>query len=285
MVLALREEESQRTGHKPTSSEVILTALKAFQASRMSDAQRAAVVVALLDFGKELWASETFTEDPRANELLSKNGFAFLLAVIFNQGIKAERVWAVPLELERRLGHLDPGRVASEKKAVAEAIKGPPSLHRYVKKMPVWVAAAADRVLRQYGGRAEAIWEDSPSAQELHRRFDEFEGIGQKKAAIAVEILEKRGVSVTQMDGSNVAYDVHVRRVFLRTGLALYNDPDHIIAVARQLNASRPGAIDLPTWSVGRNWCHPGPKPDCDHCQLREPCPKLIDRAITVRGA
>ena len=55
----------------------------------------------------------------------------------------------------------------------------------------------------------------------LHNRLDAFDGIGQKKAAMAVEILERDlRVSIKDLQGSDIAYDVHLRRVFLRTGLA-----------------------------------------------------------------
>jgi endonuclease III len=117
------------------------------------------------------------------------------------------------------------------------------------------------------------------------QRLDRFPGIGQKKAAMAVEILDRDlGVSIRELDGSDIAYDVHVRRVFLRTGLAEYDDLDHMIDVARRAYPERPGAIDMPAWLIGRQWCHAG-LPDCPACVLRDVCPKDIDRANAVRGA
>lgn len=113
----------------------------------------------------------------------------------------------------------------------------------------------------------------------------DFPGIGQKKAAMAVEILDRDlGVPIRELDGSDIAYDVHVRRVFLRTGLAEYDDLEHMIEVARRAHPERPGAIDMPAWLVGRQWCHAG-LPNCPACILREVCPKDIDRANAVRGA
>lgn len=123
-----------------------------------------------------------------------------------------------------------------------------PKLHRYVNKMPRWVVLAARRVVEVYGGDASAIWSDNPSADILQKRFDDFLGIAQKKAAMAVEILERDlGVPVRNLERSDIAYDVHIRRVFLRTRLAERDDRDHMIAVARQLHPARPGALDLPT--------------------------------------
>jgi endonuclease III len=88
--------------------------------------------------------------------------------------------------------------------------------------------------------------------------FVAFTGIGQKNAAMAVEILERDlGVAVANLHRSDIVYDVHVRRVFLLTRLADRDERDHMIAVARQLYPARPSALDVPAWLVGRRWCHP----------------------------
>ena len=120
-----------------------------------------------------------------------KDPLAFLLAVIFDQGVPAERAWQAPYELKRRLGHLDPRRIVEDAASVEAAVKGPPGLHRYVSKVPNWIVLAADRVVREYGGDASAIWNDRPTAKTLFKRLNSFVGIGQKKAAMAVEILER----------------------------------------------------------------------------------------------
>jgi endonuclease III len=133
-------------------------------------------------------------------------------------------------------------------------------------------------VLDQYKGNAANIWTGDLTARQIQERLDQFEGIGQKKAAMAVEILERDlRVPITAMEGSDVAYDVHVRRVFLRTGLAERDDLDHIISVARALRPERPGEIDMPTWVIGRQWCHAG-TPDCGSCPLDALCPKIVSR-------
>jgi endonuclease III len=118
---------------------------------------------------------------------------------------------------------------------------------------PGWIVRAAQRVLDCYGGDASAIWCGNASADEVQRRFDDFAGIGQKKAAMAVEIMERDlGVPVRHLERSDIAYDVHIRRVFLWARLADRDDRDHMIAVARQLHPARPGALDLPAWLIGR---------------------------------
>lgn len=250
------------------------------------EVNRGAVVAALLRYGERQIPSEkpTFTVNPDANAFVISNSFAFLVAVICDQGIPAELAWAVPYKLSRKLGHLDPGQIAAKPAAVAAAVKGPPALHRYVNIVPRWIVAAAERVLREYGGGADAIWGDNPTAAELQRRLTAFLGIGQKKAAMAVNILAQLlCVPISALHGSDIGYDVHIRRVFLRTGLAARDDIHHILTVARAAHPSNPGALDGPAWLIGRQWCHPQ-KPDCPPCPLTSVCPRETNRAASVKG-
>lgn len=261
--------------------------LPASTSSETGGARQLAVATALLEFGAHHSTSEKaiavdFTADPDANKLVRTDPFAFLLAVIFDQNVPAERAWLAPFLLKKRLGYLDPMSVASAHESVQAAIQQEPKLHRYVNKMPGWIVRAAQRVLDHYDGDAATIWSDNPAADVLQRRFDDFTGIAQKKAAMAVEILERDlGVPVRNLERSDIAYDIHIRRVFLRTRLADRDDRDVMIEAARHLHPERPGALDLPTWLVGRGWCHPG-VPDCATCPLTQVCPKEIERAAHV---
>jgi uncharacterized HhH-GPD family protein len=241
------------------------------------------IVEALLAYGRRQdrpFSEAKFapTPDPTANDFVTQNPLAFLFAVIADQGITAERAWRVPYDLRRRLGQFDLNYIVSNPVAIENAVKGPPALHRFPQKYARWIVAAAERVLDQYGGDAGRIWNGNLTARQVHERLDVFRGIGQKKAAMAVEILERDlRVPISEMQGSDVAYDVHVRRVFLRTGLAKRDDLDHIVAVARMLRPERPGELDQPAWLIGRQWCHAG-TPDCAGCPLTIVCPKVIYR-------
>ena len=209
------------------------------------------VVAGLLEYGKHVRYSslEPLSTNPSADKLLHDDGFAFLLAVIFDQSITAERAWLAPYLLKQRLGHLDPQRIVDNPAIVASVIargRHGDALHRYVRTLPKWVGSAARRVIDEYGGDASRIWADSPTASGLFDRLVKFQGIGQKKAAMAVEILTRHlNVPVNDLTGTDVAYDRHIRRVFLRTGLAINDDPKEMIGVARQLHPERPGAIDI----------------------------------------
>lgn len=230
-------------------------------------------------------ADPVFTSNPDANYLTVHDPFAFLVAVIFVQGILAERAWLAPYLLRERLGHLDPTRMAAEPERVAAAIQTAPKLHRYMETMPAWIVDAARRVVSDYAGNAGRIWGDQPSAAELQQRLDRFVGTGQKKAAMAVEILARDlHVPIVDLAGSDIASDVHVRRVFLRTGLAQRDDVDHLVQVARDLHPDRPGELDFPAWLIGRQWCRPG-VPLCPECPISTACPKLVAMGAGVVGA
>lgn len=253
--------------------------------ARSGPIDRSRVVAAMLDYGASLASTPVvFTPDSEANEFLIGNSFAFLLAVICDQGIRAERAWAAPWELKRRLGHLDPERLASEPDTIRTAFQQRPMLHRMVNVVPRWIAEAAKTVVDRYRGDAGAIWAGVPSASTVQARLTEFKGISQKKAAMAVEILERDlHVPIANLEESDVAYDVHVRRVFLRTGLSSVDDIREIVANARALHPERPGSLDFPAWDIGRRWCRPS-NPACGQCVLSDSCPKWIDRADDVRG-
>ncbi len=255
-----------------------------------SPEQKRAVVDALLAFGATLNPARTqvvaaFTPIIEADELVRTDPFAFLVAVICDQGIPAERAWEAPFLLKQRLGHLDPRRIMLEGDRVRLAVQEVPKLHRFVEKIPRWVTAAARRVVEVWDGDAGQIWSGEPDAREVYRRFDDFTGVDQKKAAMAVEILARDlGVRIQHMEQGDVAVDIHLRRVFLRTHLAERDNRDHLIAVARQLHPTAPGALDRPTWEVGRTWCSPW-IPKCVNCPLGEVCPKDIERSAQVKSA
>lgn len=225
-----------------------------------------------------------FTPDAEADGFVRSDGFAFLVAVICDEQVRFESAWNAPSELARRLGHWNLQRIAAEVDEVEHVFRQPPALHRWVTKTALRVSSAAHKVLQEYGGDATRIWSDGPTAHELRARFEAFDGVGQKKSAMAVELLERGlGVDVRLLSGSDVAVDVHVRRVFLRTGLATHDDISHMVAVARALNPERPGELDNPAWDIGRQWCH-ARAPECEACPLTEVCPRLIERGDMVRG-
>jgi uncharacterized HhH-GPD family protein len=245
----------------------------------------------LLAFGEELdeveasRISTVLTENEPANALLIDDPWGFLCGVICDYQMPADRAWATPYNLAQRLGGFSVELIATEPERVHAAFVGPPAIHRFPNQTTGFVVDGARRVLEEYGGDARRIWNDRPTARELQRRLVEFRGISQKKAAMAVEILYAQfGVPISEMEGSDIAYDVHVRRLMLRTGLADRDSVTHMVERARLLHPERPGALDLPMWEIGRTWCHRH-DPECGPCVIADVCPKYVERGTPVTGA
>lgn len=210
----------------------------------------------------------------------------FFYGVLFDQGMRADLAWEAPLELKRRLGHLDPKKIARMNEIKLRRImRYPKALHRYRRKMPNWIIAASRLLVDRYGGRPSRIWNDNPRADDLQRRFDEFKGIDQKKASMATNILVRdKHVKVKGIDlrGIDVSGDVHVRRVFLRAGLIDEDDVESVVRAARVLNPTYPGELDLPAYYIGKKFCHPKSL-ECPKCPLTSVCPKRV--TLNVKAA
>lgn len=109
-------------------------------------------------------------------------------------------------------------------------------------------------IVEKYDGNCENIWNDIPRTDDLQSRFREFKGIGQKKSSMATNILVRDlGKSVKDRKGIDVSNDIHVRRVFLRTGLVYHEIESEIIQVARKLNPDYLGELDLPVGILDEN--------------------------------
>jgi uncharacterized HhH-GPD family protein len=228
-----------------------------------------------------------YTSDPQANRLLRADNNAFLFGVIFDQGISYERAWRAPLELKRRLGHLSMKKLARMPIAEIErAVRGArkrKALHRFPAKMARWLKAAARKLVKECHGNAGVIWRDCLTAGEVIEWLHEFSGIGQKKAHMMARLLheDRAGKKFGRWQDINVAVDVHVRRVFKRTGLAPSGNSSDILSAGTRLYPRYPGALDEPAWRPGLEWC--GPRPDCNGnrhtdrkaCPMRQVCPRL----------
>ncbi len=245
-------------------------------------ARAADVAARLVAHGEDLAASgdaqvgDAFTDDLEADALIKSDPNAFLIGVLFTQGIPAERAWAGPWLLKQRLGHLDLVRLAGERVAVAEAVAARPALHRFKVTLAGWISDAAERLLDCWDGDASNIWPTGAHLLEVTERLSAFQGIGRKKAAMAVEILVRHfGVVLAGAECGTVAYDVQVRRVFLRSGLIDVDTPDEVAVAAAAACPEAPGSLDLATWLVGRQWCRPK-APKCDECVLGDVCPRRV---------
>ncbi|RBY90571.1 HhH-GPD-type base excision DNA repair protein [Blastococcus sp. TF02A-26] len=137
----------------------------------------------------------TLTQDPVADELLSRDPLALLLGMLFDQQFPMERAFAGPRLLAERMGveTLSAAQLAdADPEQVAAWFQGPPAVHRYPGSMAARAQAVCRLLVERYDGRAEALWADAPDGKTLLERIGELPGFGAQKAKIFVALLGKQ---------------------------------------------------------------------------------------------
>ena len=108
-------------------------------------------------------------------------------------------------------------------------------------------------------------------------RLEEFKRISHTKAALGTLLLARDfGVNLKNFHSIDIAYDVHVRRTFLRMGLADNDNIKDVTASAREICDEFPGSLTLPFWVAGREYCRPT-SPKCEECYFKEFCIKRTE--------
>jgi uncharacterized HhH-GPD family protein len=134
------------------------------------------------------------TGDPEADGLLASEPLALLIGMLLDQQVPMEWAFGSPARLKERLGGtLDAASIAGmEPEALEAAFKGPPALHRFPGSMAKRTQALCAALVDDYGGRAEALWEEVDRGSELLRRLKALPGFGDEKARIFLAVLGKR---------------------------------------------------------------------------------------------
>ena len=132
--------------------------------------------------------------DDEANELLSSNALALLIAMLLDQQVPLERAFSAPRDLVQRLGH-EPSadELASfDPEALATVFSERPALHRFPKAMAARTQDLARLLVAEYDGDAASLWATAPSGAELLKRVSALPGFGEAKAKIFVALLGKQ---------------------------------------------------------------------------------------------
>ena len=217
---------------------------------------------------------------------LLQNPNALLFGAIFDYLIVAKKAWSAPFELYKRLGHIDPFRLAKMKESQLlpyfQRGKYGQALHRFPPTLTRRIISASRKLVKEYKGYASNIWPNGTHAGVIIERLEDFEGISQKISRMMCRLLGTYyGVSMTNWDKIDIAVDRHVARVFLRTGLinkptGIYSVAEvkvEVIQCARHLRPSFPGCLDEPAFDIGAYWCT-AEKAYCDW--NGDPCPIRI---------
>jgi uncharacterized HhH-GPD family protein len=134
-----------------------------------------------------------FTGDPEADTLLATNPLALLIGFTLDQQVTVQKAFSGPLELRRRIGHLDAARIASMDPAeLVEVFRQRPALHRFPGSMAARVQAICASIAADYDGDASRVWTEAKDGRDLERRLLALPGVGAMKAKSLIAILGKQ---------------------------------------------------------------------------------------------
>jgi uncharacterized HhH-GPD family protein len=132
--------------------------------------------------------------EPQANELLSRDAFALLLAMMLDQQVPFEKAFSSPYQLALRLGHEPTAREVAEfdPDALAGIFAERPALHRFPRAMAARAQELAKIVADRYDGDASALWTGAEDGADLKARLSELPGFGEYKAQITIALIGKQ---------------------------------------------------------------------------------------------
>ena len=235
------------------------------------------IVAALRRHGKERQQSDRASLPKEVGDLIYTNPFAFLVGVAFDRGMPWQKAWEIPYLIDQK-GQLEASSLAAMEQPDLQCLLE--SLHirpRYGCAAGARTLSDAAKLVMRFDadGDAGAVW-DGVSPLEVQRRLESVYGIGPGIAHMAIRILrDDWGQFKGQEHEIDVKPDVHVMRVFKRTGLTQAQNARKAVEAARELNPCFPGALDWPAWDVGIRWCRPS-NPRCGDCPLTVVCPKRL---------
>jgi len=134
------------------------------------------------------------TDDPAADELLTRDPLALLIGMLLDQQVPMETAFAGPLKISERLGTLDAETIAAaDPEEFAELCAQTPAVHRFPGSMAARVQALCRAVVDEWGGDAAAIWtRDDPDGRTVLKRLKALPGYGDQKARIFLALLGKQ---------------------------------------------------------------------------------------------
>ena len=134
-----------------------------------------------------------FTGNDEADRFLAREPLALLIGFALDQQVTVQKAFAGPLELSRRLGHLDARRIAETDRAELERVfRDKPALHRFPGAMAVRVQELCAHLVDEYGGDAARVWTEARTGDELRDRLAALPGFGDMKVRSMLAVVGKR---------------------------------------------------------------------------------------------
>lgn len=133
------------------------------------------------------------TGDTQADKLLNSNGTALLIGMLLDQQVPMEWAFNGPATLKKRLGHLDPKKIAAMNVEDFVAICcEKPAVHRFPASMGRRIHELCGIIANEYKNKGENIWSGVTDAKVLTERLRVLPGYGEEKAQIFIALLGKR---------------------------------------------------------------------------------------------
>ena len=134
-----------------------------------------------------------FTGDDEADRLLASDPLALLIGFALDQQVTVQKAFSGPAELCRRIGHLDPARIATmDPEELARVFRQRPALHRFPGAMAKRVQALCAYLVKGYDGDASRVWTTATDGRDLQRRLMALPSFGEMKVRSLLAILAKR---------------------------------------------------------------------------------------------
>lgn len=133
------------------------------------------------------------TGDPEADAFLRDSPTAVLMAILFDQRIRAEVAFSGPHKLFVRLGHFDLEKIAEmDEEAFRKVFSEPPAVHRFANVMSARTQAFARLLAERFDGDATNIWKGASSLAQVQQEVAKISGFGPgklKKLAPAMSLF------------------------------------------------------------------------------------------------
>jgi uncharacterized HhH-GPD family protein len=142
------------------------------------------------------------TGDAAADRFLVEEPLALLIGFALDQQVTVQKAFSGPIELRKRLGHLDAAQIAAMDPAVLDGVfRDRPALHRFPGAMASKVRELCGVIAERYGNDAGRIWREAADGPDLAARLKALPGFGEMKVAGVLATLAKRlGVALPGLD-------------------------------------------------------------------------------------
>jgi len=133
------------------------------------------------------------TGDASADQVLTDSPFALLVGMMLDQQYPMEHAFRGPAKVLDRFGTIEPAAIAAADPEQFTALcSTPPAIHRFPGSMAARLQTLAQLIEDEYAGRAERLWTEAATGEELLARVMALPGFGKQKAQIFVALLAKQ---------------------------------------------------------------------------------------------